>query len=311
MVVMVLRLHTRPRARTGSAIVVAASAFCFTLLASSTASADPKTCIHSHSTGQRESKAGHLRLASQLFTSCGSDETCPDQLRKECTEFLQEVTRTIPTVVFSALDENGQDLASVRVYSGDELLSDGIDGRAVEIDPGKYHLRFVIQGGDALFADVVVREGEKQRLVQVKKEGPATAVDHAPAASPDAHGDAAPPARRGPAPWITAGITVAALGTGVALGVMGSGKKSDLEQCMPGCPSSDHATYDSARSLLLGADISFAAAIVAGAVTTWLFLSSPSHEAAPDTKAASASRTVWFGAAPLPGGGSLGMAGRF
>jgi hypothetical protein len=307
------------RRQRGLGGIVAASAFCLTVAGASTALADPKMCIHSHSTGQRESKAGHLRLASQLFTSCGSDETCPDQLRKECTEFLQEVTRTIPTVVFSALDENGHDLASVRVYSGDELLADGIDGRAVEIDPGKYHLRFVIQGGDALFADVVVREGEKQRLVQVKKEGPAPAADHASASGADAHGDVPPPAHRGAAPWIAAGVTVVALGAGVTLGVVGSGKKSDLEKCMPNCPASDHSTYDGAKSLFLGADISFAAAIVAGAVTTWLFLSSPSHDPASDTKTASASRaaspaaspSVWFSGAPMPGGGSIGMAGRF
>src|SRR6185437_2334306 len=100
------------RIRAGAGCAVAASAF---LLASApgTAAADPKVCIHAHATGQRESKAGHLKLASQLFTSCGSDETCPDQLRKECADFLAEVTRTIPTVVFSALDENGKDLVNV------------------------------------------------------------------------------------------------------------------------------------------------------------------------------------------------------
>ncbi|HEX4448929.1 MAG TPA: hypothetical protein VH044_19445 [Polyangiaceae bacterium] len=307
------------RRQRGIGGLIAASAFGLAIAASSTALADPKICIHSHSTGQREAKAGHLRLASQLFTSCGSDETCPDQLRKECIEFLQEVTRTIPTVVFSALDENGHDLASVRVYSSDELLADGIDGRAVEIDPGKYHLRFVIQGGDALFVDIVVREGEKQRLVQVKKEGPSPAAEHESATGADAYGDVTPPARRGAAPWIAAGVTAVALGAGVTLGVVGSGKKSDLEKCMPNCPASDHSTYDGAKSLFLGADISFAAAIVAGAVTTWLFLSSPSHDAASDTKTASASAgtspaaspAVWFGAAPLPGGGSVGMAGRF
>lgn len=46
-------------------------------MAPRTAAADAKSCIRAHSTGQRESKAGHLRLASQLFTSCGSDESCP------------------------------------------------------------------------------------------------------------------------------------------------------------------------------------------------------------------------------------------
>ncbi len=294
------------RVRPGVRALLATAAFCLAAAPWRTAAADPRACIHAHSTGQRESKAGHLRLASQLFTSCGSDETCPDQLRKECAEFLQDVTRTIPTVVFSALDENGHDLASARVYSGDELLADGLNGRDVEIDPGRYHLRFVLQGGDTLVTDVVVREGEKQRLVQVKKDRPILAVETT--ASPGAHGDTS--SGRGPAPWIAAGVTAIALGTGVTLAVMGTGDKSDLDRCKPACSSDQHATYDSAKGLLLGADIGFGAALVAGALTGWLFLSESSHEAAPASKEA-ATRRIWFAGSPLPGGGSVGMVGRF
>src|SRR5262249_30690555 len=157
---------------------------------------------HAHATGQRESKAGHLRLASQLFTSCGSDDSCPDQLRKECAEFLEDVKRTIPTVVLSALDENGHDVASAKVYSGDELLTDTLDGRALDIDPGKYHLRFVLPGGEELSTDVVVREGEKQRLIQVKKDR-APSADRASAGA-DVHGAAAGSSGSGAAPWVMA-----------------------------------------------------------------------------------------------------------
>jgi hypothetical protein len=272
------------------------------------AAADAKTCIHAHSTGQREQKAGHLRLASQLFTSCGSDESCPDQLRKECADFLQDVTRTIPTVVLSAVDESGHDIANTKVYSGDDLVADGLDGRAVEIDPGRYHLRFVLPEGDELAADVVVREGEKQRLVQVKKSKPVD-VAH-PAIELHEHGPGERP-RIGVAPWIAGGVTVAALGTAVTLAVLGSKKKSDLDACKPSCPGVDHGTYDATKTLYLGADIGFAAALVGGVVTTWLFVSSASHEAAPDAKSANVSRGVWFSAAPVPGGGSMGVIGRF
>ena len=124
--------HRREGSRP-AALFCLAAAFA---MAPRTAAADAKSCIRAHSTGQRESKAGHLRLASQLFTSCGSDESCPDQLRKECAEFLETVKKTIPTVIFSVLDEDGQDVSGAKVYSSDELLVDGLDGRAFEIDPG-------------------------------------------------------------------------------------------------------------------------------------------------------------------------------
>jgi hypothetical protein len=269
-----------------------------------TAAADAKTCIRAHANGQRESKAGHLRLASQLFTSCGSDETCPDQLRKECAEFLEAVKKTIPTVIFSALDEDGRDVSGAKVYSADDLLVDGLDGRAFEIDPGKYHLRFVLPGGETLTSDVVIREDDKGRLVQVKKEKTASS---APDAAPPA------PANRtlGPAPWIAAGVAVAALGTGVTLGILGSGKESDLDQCKPNCSSDLRSTYSSARGLLLGADIGFGVAIVATGVATWLFVSGLSHgdqaAPAPSSRSGLSLPVVAY----APGGGVVAVGGAF
>ncbi len=295
------------RVRTGFGSIALGAAF--SLVIAPPAAADARACIHAHSTGQREAKAGHLRLASQLFTSCGSDETCPDQLRKECADFLQDVTRTIPTVVLSALDEDGHDLAGTKVYSGDELVADGLDGRSVEIDAGRYHLRFVLPDGKELSIDVVIREGEKQRLVQVRKDKP---VDPGPPPGIEARDRPPEGSRRvGAGPWIAGGVTVAALGTGLTLALLGSQKKSDLEACKPDCPSGERGTYDATRTLFLGADIGFGAAIVGGVVTTWLLLSNMARDAAPDAKTASVSRGVWLSAAALPRGGAMGMSGRF
>src|SRR6185312_351133 len=164
-----------------------------------------------------------------------------------------------------------RDVAAVKVFSTDELLVDGLDGRAFELDPGKYKLRFVYPGGEVLSSDVVVREGEKNRLIQVRKDKPA-----ASAATRDE--TAREPKSLGPAPWIAAGLGVAALASGVTLGVMGSSKRDTLEQCKPYCPASDQSTYDGAKGLFLGADISFGVAAVAAGVATWLFVSGLSHD---------------------------------
>jgi hypothetical protein len=295
------------------------------------ADADPKACIRAHASGQRELKAGHLKAASQLFTSCGSDESCPDQLRKECAEFLDTVKKTIPTVIFSALDEDGKDISGVKVYSNDDLVVDGLDGRAYEMDPGKYHLRFILPAGEPLSIDVVIREAEKTRVIQVKREKTAPA--------PDAVASGAPaPASKGlgPAPWIAAGVAVAALGTGITLGAIGSGKESDLNQCSPHCSDDMRSTYSSAKGLLLGADIGFGVALVSAGVATYLFISgageaSPApaphesaygagagagtgaggtHESAAAGAGAGAPATHVIAAA-LPGGGLLGLTGKF
>ena len=296
------------RSRAAVSLALASGIFCLASTSARPAAADAKTCIRAHSTGQRESKAGHLRLASQLFTTCGSDETCPDQLRKECAEFLESVKKTIPTVIFSVLDESGADVSSAKVFSGDDPLADSLDGRAIEIDPGKYHLRFVLPGGETLNSDVVIREGEKDRLVQVKKERPVPAADALATGS-----EKREPTRQtlGPAPWIAAGAAVAALGAGVALGLVGNGKKSQLDQCKPDCPGDLQSAYSSAKGLFLGADISFGVAIVATGVATWLFVSGSGRDDHAPTTPSARSRVVRPVVSFVPGGGLAAVAGAF
>jgi hypothetical protein len=296
------------RSRIAVSLVLAPGLFGLMSASARPAAADAKTCIRAHSTGQRESKAGHLRLASQLFTTCGSDETCPDQLRKECAEFLESVKRTIPTVIFSVLDETGADVSSARVFSGDDPLADSLDGRAIEIDPGKYHLRFVLSGGETLITDVVIREGEKDRLVQVKKERLAP-VAYAPASGSEKA--ESPKHVLGPAPWIAAGTAVAALGAGVALGLVGNGKKSQLDQCKPDCPGDLQSTYSSAKGFFLGADISFGVAVVATGVATWLFVSGSGHDDHTPTSPAARSPAVQPVVSFVPGGGMAAVSGAF
>src|SRR6187549_486591 len=108
-------------------------------LSPASAAADTKTCVASHASAQREVKAGRLKQAAQLYTACGSDNACPEQLRAECSELLDKVKTTVPSVIFSALDGKGADVTNVKVYIDEALLIDGLDGRSVELDPGKYH----------------------------------------------------------------------------------------------------------------------------------------------------------------------------
>jgi len=132
------------------------------------AAADTKACVASHASAQRETKAGRLKEAAQLYTSCGSDSACPEQLRSECATLLEQVNHLVPSVIFSAIDGKGADVSNVKVYADDTLLTDGLDGRAIELDPGKYHLRFVLPDNSVLSSDVLIREGEKNRLIELR-----------------------------------------------------------------------------------------------------------------------------------------------
>ncbi len=92
---------------TRSSLALSLFALLLIALAPASAAADTKTCIASHASAQRETKAGHPKQAAQLYTACGSDNSCPEQLRSECAELLEQVTRTVPSVIFSAIDGKG------------------------------------------------------------------------------------------------------------------------------------------------------------------------------------------------------------
>lgn len=264
-----------------------------TLLLATPALADSKACITAHATGQREAKAGHLRLATQLFTTCGSDETCPNQLRQECAEFLKSVEQTVPTVIFSVVDENNGDVSGVKVFSSEELLVGGLDGRAIQIDPGKHHLRFLLPSGEILNSDVLIREGEKNRLIEVKvkdnAETDATTTEKPPpvVAPPPPPPVAPPPAPpKDPNPplgfWIASGVAVAGLGVGATYAIFGKSEKNDLSDCAPYCGENMRGTYDSLKRDYLIADIGFGVGVVSAGVATYLYVSSKSaHQEQP------------------------------
>ena len=308
------------------AIVVSSLAVSTTRIAH----ADPRTCITSHATGQREAKAGHLMLATQLFTKCGSDEYCPSQLRQECAELLESVKRTVPTVIFSVLDDKGHDISAAKVYSTDELIADGLDGRAIEVDPGKHRLRFLLPGGEVLNSDVLIREGEKNRLIQVRlggddsanSERPAKETTGAPrpqlvtAPQPTLAANPAAPAAHTGYPvcaFIAAGAAVVGLGVGTTFALLGKSKKSDIDACAPNCGNDARPSYDALKRDYLIADIGFAAGVVSAGVATWLFIKprSASPGVTTDSARPAASLTMRPVAFALPGGGAIAVLGGF
>lgn len=278
--------------------------------ASSAAHADTKSCVQAHSSAQREAKAGRLKEAAQLYTTCGSDATCPEQLRTECTELLETVRRGVPSVIFSVVDKNGSDTSAVKVYAGDELLADGLDGRALELDPGKYHLRFVLSDGTELASDVVVREAEKNRLVQVRAEPEAKPAAVAPAPQSAASPPPAAETHRGPpvGAWVATGVAVAGLATFGTFALMGTKDKQDLNDCKPSCAESDRSKRDTLKTKFLVADIGLGVGAASAVVAAVLFITGSSHDESRDTAKRGLRR---IDVASTPHGAALVLDGSF
>lgn len=243
--------------------------------------ADTKSCAVAHASGQREVRAGRLRLASELFTTCGSDESCPDEIRAECTEFLESVRRTVPSVILSVVDGSGSDVSNVRVTSGDELLSEELDGRALELDPGKHRLRFVLPDGEVIVSEVVIREGEKNRLVEVRLGKGEDAAQAAPSPREPARTEPSPPAESEGPPagaYVASGVAIAGLGTFAGFAIAGNAEKNALEGCAPSCGASERDRYDAMKRSFLIADVGLGVSAVSAVVAAILFVSGGSTE---------------------------------
>ncbi|HET9931178.1 MAG TPA: hypothetical protein VFQ35_10845 [Polyangiaceae bacterium] len=258
----------------------AGAALAFALVfAAGRARADVAMCVQSHADGQREAKAGHLKAAAELFATCGSTEGCPDTIRAECADLYRETQTNTPTAIFAALDANGNDLTNVKVYAGDALLLDGLNGRAVALDPGKYTFKFELPSGQTLTNETLVREGEKNRIISVrvpKSPSPSPRLDE-----PLRHA----PNRALPAPfWVSAGVGAAALASFGVFALLGRGKQSALDDCAPRCPASRHDDFDAMRRDYLVADVSLGVGAVSLGLATWLFFSSQPSSATAATK---------------------------
>lgn len=244
------------------------------------AAADAASCANLHASGQREAKAGRLKLAAEQFMACGSDESCPEAVRTDCMERYTAVEGNIPTVIFAAADENGADITQAKVYSNDQLVADALDGRPVALEPGKHRFRFVLATGQTLDLDVLVREGEKNRVVAARvppqpgapPTPAATRPTTPPAPSPRAEEPQGLPAGF----WVAGGLGVAALGSFGTFALLGRQKHVDLADCSPDCSPEQENDYDSMKRNYLIADISLGVAAVSAGVATWLFIDSRS-----------------------------------
>jgi len=250
--------------------------------------ADVAACVQAHASGQREAKAGRLKAASELYAACVSQDGCPDAIRAECAEFRKDAERSLPTLIFAALDEQGGDLIQVRVYADDQLASETLDGRPIAIDPGQHHFKFELASGQVLSADVLVREGEKNRIVSVRV--PASKAASAPPvpspAAKESH-------RQLPTGfWVASVTSAAALASWGAFALVGHGKQSTLAECSPNCPESGRSDYDAMQRDYLIADISLGVAVASAGVATWLFLSSPRASTASEPTAKSSPSRV-------------------
>jgi hypothetical protein len=126
---------------------------------------DAVACAEAFERGQIQRNAGKLMAARSDLLAC-AQTSCPELVRRECVLLHTEVDTAVPSIVVTAGDATGRDLADARLFVDGQLATERLDGRAIELDPGPHDLRVEIAGGEPLKKALVVPEGQKAQLVR-------------------------------------------------------------------------------------------------------------------------------------------------
>jgi hypothetical protein len=224
-----------------------------------------------------------LRAARERLLRCSRPE-CPAAVRSDCAQWMTEIEAAMPTVVLGVRDASGQDVLGARVSVDGVAVTHGLDGKALEVDPGVHKFRFE-SGGAAVEQAVLIREGEKSRAITAMLDvGPVAPAERS-SARPAAGSSPASSTTSSPHPsawtWALGGIGLVALGLGAYLELSVNADASGLQSsCGHFC---SHAQVDplvlkqqvlgpiafgvGALSLGLAAYTFFAAPVAGGAVS--------------------------------------------
>ncbi len=232
-------------------------------------------CLQRHEDAQLARKQGQLLAARSALLAC-SRAACPDAVRADCVDWLEDVNRSVPSVVITARDR-GADVADVKVFLDGELVATRLTGSAVEADPGEHHFRLISARGPIVERTMLMSEGVRNRLIDVEFEPPAAPLVSPPVAPAPSWTFASHPFQR--SDYLFGGVALAGVATAAALGIWAVVERSDLQgSCAPFCTDSQVSPL---RTKLVIADVGLGIAVAALAVGGFRYL----------TRAAAAART--------------------
>lgn len=277
------RAALRPRS------LLLALPFAIAALVSTEGARADDACGKAYEESQVARSESRLRAAQTELRECVRPE-CPEFVRTDCARWLSEVESALPSIVVTATS-NGAEVEDVEVEFDGEVLSTRLDGKAVQVDPGRHVLRFTRKGEDSVTLEVTIREGERSRRIPVNFERRPPPPDSTLPA----------PAQVGPRygflPHVLLGVGVAGLAGFTTFALIGNKDRRDLEAtCAPRC---DDAPVDAVHRKYVMADASLAVGVLALAASGYLFWSS-----ARDSTSATASPRVEAGVTLTSRGGS-------
>ena len=232
----------RAHARVGRVLLAAATLLTVVPLTSPASADEKQACVAASEKAQQLRSAGKLGDAREQLNICGRTE-CPKLVQQDCTQWMSELLASLPSVVPGAKDRKGRDVVDARVTVDGKVVTEVLDGKAIVLDPGVHTFVFESKGLPSVKEQVVVKPGEKNRIVTVTFATPYDATGPAVGAGSENAGGSADSSNGSSAPvaaYVLGGIGIAALGAALYFDLAASGDAHDLRSgCSPNCAQSD------------------------------------------------------------------------
>lgn len=279
-------------------LAVVTMVFCFFFDLRSARADEKQQCLSASEKAQQLRNAGKLTEARAELALCGRAE-CPKLVQQDCTQWMSEVLGILPSVVPGAKDRKGRDLIDVKVSIDGKVVTETLDGKALPIDPGVHTFKFETKSAPPVEEQVVVRQGEKNRILTITFATPDEAKKDPPPKKE------APPPEEKPSPpyaaYITGGVGVVALGVALFIDLDANSDARNLrDTCAPKCEQSQVDDVEN-RYVIAGVTAALGgAALIAGVVLYF------THSSGGKTTVKSTSKTLL----PIPLAGS-GVGFRF
>jgi hypothetical protein len=221
-------------------------------------------------------------------------------VKKACADWLADVERRLPSVVFRAQLADGSDVLDARLTLDGAPLAHGLGGAAIPIDPGEHVVRFEHDGAAPVEEHVVVVEGERGRVITGRFAAPAVASAPSPAAPEESPSTASSGRRLTPLTLVLAGVGGVGIIGFASFGIVATSDLNHLRQtCAPYCSASQ---LGNVKTEALVADVSLGVGVVALAAAAYVFFT--------QEKPAPASAAI-LDVRPEPGGAFATIGARF
>lgn len=244
---------------------------------------DKQQCVAASERAQQLKNAGKLEAARNELQVCGRSE-CPKLIQQDCTEWMKDILNILPSVVPGAKDRKGRDLVDVKVSIDGKVVTETLDGKAVNVDPGVHVFRFEGKGMVPVDEQVVIRQGEKNRILTLtlltpeEKERGSTPSQSPSPSQPSPPPSPSPPAKSSApiAAFIVGGVGLVTLGVGGYVALDANMEASDLRAtCAPTCREEDVKSIEN-RRLIGGVTAGVGGAIlIVGVILFFTHTSSP------------------------------------